>query len=887
MPTQRSQEDAKRDMVGETARAFLSKLDPVDLHRLASLSSHSITVAARKAFQPITNWTLNDKDPLGDGDQSSFDGNWPGTPGFVALCEWGKAPELNFIVSPLTDPSAKLEMISEFGLMCAYGNIAEVQRILDSCSTPEAKIDLVARRSLSLRMSPLMLCIAGSRWVGQVIQRAPGMNHTGTAKLLIAAGAPVAARDVCGYSCLYHATTSSFSSESLAIAQLLIKAGADVNTRTRTGKTPLHEAIMQNKPPPAALLLEAGANPDLDFMVADVKNCPAPMRAQLQAMIKVMGKDALRNPPRKMAASASSSVYRMIVHCTERGRIGAGHTLEGEAVQIRDSAEAGVLRGQIVQKCGPFDPIDSVYVITTPDGTLRVPAYCVSANRNAGSTATDLAKDQGEASAGDNGSAGAMSKSAKTKARKNKKKSAVALAADAFVPKPPTPSSNNPFMLEGFLPRDLTGLRVRVHGLINKPEFNNETGMVTGLVDAQGARWCVQLDNYRKELSLKLDNLMVLDEAEAEAGCGPAPKADLEALKTKKTEKTALVCKAHGLEVCGACVTDLRSLKSKKSLSVPPAEASIISIKKLGAQDAALKNLDPSVLTLIVDTSARSSWGGRGPLQQAFTNKFSITEKMMSKINVRPSIEQDLTFHVRETLLTVAAMIEVDKCRCKIIQDDAKDLGIVLLVTGLFALTSSNTDDDPPPPVILVWYQTNSVTDPMYKHKMQSLAFGMKEARRVGAAIEGEVEIISHAITHRKEVEALKMLLEHNSKLLAPAWLAAHKPPPSFTASFLTPLRKKTISHEAGEGSGSECSMCVCGTPQPKLKCSRCSSMWYCSSECQKSDWKVHKGACKKPEERSGDDDTVVVRVGRDDPVLGEKDWYDTRTGTMRPYHSY
>jgi hypothetical protein len=37
---------------------------------------------------------------------------------------------------------------------------------------------------------------------------------------------------------------------------------------------------------------------------------------------------------------------------------------------------------------------------------------------------------------------------------------------DAFVPTPPTPSSNNPFMLEGFLPRDLTGLRVRVHGLI-------------------------------------------------------------------------------------------------------------------------------------------------------------------------------------------------------------------------------------------------------------------------------------------------------------------------------------------------------------------------------------------------------------------------------------
>jgi hypothetical protein len=76
-------------------------------------------------------------------------------------------------------------------------------------------------------------------------------------------------------------------------------------------------------------------------------------------------------------------------------------------------------------------------------------------------------------------------------------------AAPAVQKPPPAPPA-------GCVSQDFTGLRVRVHGLINKPEFNNETGMVTGLVVAQGARWCVELDNYKKELSLKGDNLMVL-----------------------------------------------------------------------------------------------------------------------------------------------------------------------------------------------------------------------------------------------------------------------------------------------------------------------------------------------------------------------------------------
>ena len=37
-----------------------------------------------------------------------------------------------------------------------------------------------------------------------------------------------------------------------------------------------------------------------------------------------------------------------------------------------------------------------------------------------------------------------------------------------------------------------------------------------------------------------------------------------------------------------------------------------------------------------------------------------------------------------------------------------------------------------------------------------------------------------------------------------------------------------------------------CGTPAPKLRCSRCKLAKYCNAECQKTDWKkTHKSLCK------------------------------------------
>ena len=142
----------------------------------------------------------------------------------------------------------------------------------------------------------------------------------------------------------------------------------------------------------------------------------------------------------------------------------------------------------------------------------------------------------------------------------------------------------------------------------------------------------------------------------------------------------------------------------------------------------------------------KSTWKNLcGPLD--FSNRIlhcRIHEKFVSQVNQRPTIEEGLTFHVREDLLSVVWTYETDKCRWKLIQDER--LKIVLRVLVL-----------------------------------------------------GTIQDMTDLKTSRKEVEPINILLEHNSKLLSPTWLVTNKPPTSFTVSFLTPLKNNESRGRYGQ----------------------------------------------------------------------------------------
>ncbi|KAF2016377.1 hypothetical protein BU24DRAFT_450908 [Aaosphaeria arxii CBS 175.79] len=78
------------------------------------------------------------------------------------------------------------------------------------------------------------------------------------------------------------------------------------------------------------------------------------------------------------------------------------------------------------------------------------------------------------------------------------------------------------------------------------------------------------------------------------------------------------------------------------------------------------------------------------------------------------------------------------------------------------------------------------------------------------------------------------------------------------------------ISEESETPSRNRCACCkkTAGGETPRMKrCSKCSATYYCSHECQQSDWKLHKKTCSPPSTRRSNE-TTPPTSGSNGPTL-------------------
>jgi hypothetical protein len=346
----------------------------------------SIIANERDAFSCCNDYALSDADPYGDGDQRPLPPSRSAKhQRFVGA--WAEGATVNiFLQTPVriiveVFEGEHGERGASFARSCAFGDALAVERaILAAGEEPGTLRPLLEARHTPSRVSPLHCVVVGSKLLSVggdgglgalpacAAPSGAGSNappdHAAVAELLLSAGARPEPRDVRGCTPLHHATSLGWSAESLRVAAVLLRHGARPDARDRSGRVPLLEAAMSASPaagvlisgpyprgeaalPPARLLLEAGADPNLQ----DADGVSAV---------------TLMAPASALMLPAPLAFMQLISSASRRGRVGAGRTQEGDAVELQGLSTAG-MNGR-AGACGAFDPFKGRYMVTLAGG---------------------------------------------------------------------------------------------------------------------------------------------------------------------------------------------------------------------------------------------------------------------------------------------------------------------------------------------------------------------------------------------------------------------------------------------------------------------------------------------------------------------------------------
>jgi len=224
----------------------------------ADLSPTRCTVLeARAAIKATTDEALNASQPCGDGDQSFVCEALP--------TDKGRPLKLARVAGMDFFDLLQSGALSPFAMTCFTGQLEQAQALVNIARSGSGRklTALLEKRESMMRFTPLMYCISGANYPnsggGAVSQ------HLALARMLLEAGALPNARDIAGFTAFHLATNATAANEIvLAIAAMLPQYGGDPNVRNRFGQVPLVEAVMSSRLDCIAALVEAGADPWLE-----------------------------------------------------------------------------------------------------------------------------------------------------------------------------------------------------------------------------------------------------------------------------------------------------------------------------------------------------------------------------------------------------------------------------------------------------------------------------------------------------------------------------------------------------------------------------------------------------------------------------------------------
>jgi len=187
------------------------------------LIPESTTIIRKLAILAGTDLEKNDSDPYGDGDQSG-----------VGEMGTGGEPSrqiLRDMFSQGGDLSSYLQYqgFSTFGMYCASGNMSAVEQAIRATKQgSSARMNLLERRESGVRLSPLLLTVALSKFKPSICSmtkaRIEDMDHLGVIRVLLRHGARPDARDLTGKTLCHYGAGVMATEETLKMNDYCIDA---------------------------------------------------------------------------------------------------------------------------------------------------------------------------------------------------------------------------------------------------------------------------------------------------------------------------------------------------------------------------------------------------------------------------------------------------------------------------------------------------------------------------------------------------------------------------------------------------------------------------------------------------------------------------------------